>query len=130
MALTSEDIEALRMVVREEIHHETQPLREEVRNMQGELKEVSSRTARQGATHNGLEQGNKTVRGDIQATRDAMVANFDAVNENFSAIGERLEIFERNMNDHFDALSKKLETTEQENLVIKHQLGELEKKVA
>ena len=158
MALTLEDIQALRTLVREEIQQEMRPLRDqvgtlrddmgglrdqvgtlrddmgglrdEVRNMQGELKEVSARTARQGVTIRNLEHDNKTIRGDIQATKDAMMANFDTVNGNFAAIEERLDEHQRETRGNFEQLFAENETREQENLVIKHQLAELEKKVA
>ena len=72
MALTPDDIEALRMLLREEL----------------------------------------TSRDEFDDFQQRVQARFDQVDQNF------------------DALFKANEAREQENLVIKHQLAELEKKVA
>lgn len=145
MVLTPEDIEALRTVIRDELQQEMRPLRDDVGGMrgelttvQGELKEVSSRTAQQGlqigAVQTGLEATNAAMLENFERVNQnfaaAMLENFERVNENFATIEERIDELESNMNSQFDAISKTLETTEQENLVIKYQLAELEKKIA
>ncbi len=115
MALTDDDMKQLAGLFDktfQPVQADISGLRDELRQMRGELKEIDSKVNRVSIRASALEAHIKANRGDTQALRGHLDDRFDE------------------LATHIDGLVKTNETREQENVAIKHQLEELEKQSA
>ncbi len=119
MVPTDDDTTALRHMLREELRESAKPLERELKTLNGRLDRFSTKMERIDTELGRLRQEAGGLRIELNGLRS------DA-----GTFHREMDAFREDTQQNFDALLKRDETREQENLVIRHQLEQLEEKVA
>lgn len=130
MALTEDEVKALRSIIKEELQAEFRPFRDEVNKRFEEVNQRFETVNQRFETVNRRFDEAATFRVDVNR-------RFDAVANQIAVLLRRHELFRDEVNRRFDevatqidGLYKRDETREQEYLFIREQIRRLEAKFA